>query len=275
MPDNTDKYEHSTSLIDSFLVTYPEYKIHLDEQYHIYPVECETVGEMIQIYNDFIAFFEVNNTEDPIVEANIQDIYDLIMWTKTDPLEERLIQELDIKTESMTLKERRNYYNYLKKNLGAGDINERVDQFIHDEFDGFNEIEHDSFLLKTIHSGLEMLRRHCKREYKYWKNVEDGTDEFASEQIISDTAVKKVILLYELGFIDHLNDRYELENNYYRIGQIMEPLIGEKGGTITKVIRALYTTGRDKNNPKNNPDNITWLQNTMTHLKLKVQEINK
>jgi hypothetical protein len=55
----------------------------------------------------------------------------------------------------------------------------------------------------------------------------------------------------------------------------MEPLIGEKGGTITKVIRALYTTGRDKNNPKNNPDNITWLQNTMTHLKLKVQEINK
>jgi len=44
-------------LLNSFLAKYPEYKVHLDDQYHVYPDACNSVGEMIRAYDRMKEFF--------------------------------------------------------------------------------------------------------------------------------------------------------------------------------------------------------------------------
>jgi hypothetical protein len=262
-------YKRDEALIDSFLKVYPEYKVHLDEQYHVYPIEVDTVGEMIQVYDRMKQFFAGNHIEEPIVKANIQDVYDLILWSKSDQLKDELLEELDTKIEDLNERERLNYFHFLRKNLGSGKLNDEVDQFVFTEFESFNRIKRDSFLFQTLWEGISMLRAHCKKELKYLRGIEGGTEAIPIAQGVKPG--QKLLLLIELGVIDHFKSTYDLNPNYGRMGRILEPLINVNIDTIRKGLSAFYTGNDPRNDPRTD-ENQQWLTDTMANLKLKVRD---
>lgn len=97
--------ERSKALIDSFLKIYPQYLCYLDDTYHVYPIRCEYVKDMVEVFESLKAFFSKDQLQDPVVKANVQSVSDLILSRKLDQMKKDLLEEIDRKTEGLNVRE--------------------------------------------------------------------------------------------------------------------------------------------------------------------------
>lgn len=75
---------------------------------------------------------------------------------------------------------------------------------------------------------------------------------------------QKVMLLYELGIFDYLQEKHKLDNET-KLAQIIESFSGIKQDTIRQTYRAIIgTSTREANNPYNSVKNNTFLNNAFS-----------
>ncbi len=97
------------------------------------------------------------------------------------------------------------------------------------------------------------------------------TDTLKEQDLASVTPQQenqKVMLLYELGIIDFLKERYQLDNET-KLAQIIESFSGIKQDTIRQTYRAIKgTSNREGNNPYNSTKNEAFIVNAFNQLGL-------
>jgi len=83
---------------------------------------------------------------------------------------------------------------------------------------------------------------------------------------------RKIMLLNELGIIDHLNNHYNLDGNYTKIGKILKKVItvDVTADTLRTYIEAIKKPSEKnkQNDPYNGPGNKIWLESELVELKL-------
>ncbi|MBN2155278.1 MAG: hypothetical protein JW776_04495 [Candidatus Lokiarchaeota archaeon] len=230
-----------------------------------------------EIHETMFNSFSIEALQDPDTMQQLQMIDDEIVKRKTTRVFRGIVEEIENKTEDLNVNEIRNYFLKLLTELENSE-KEDLEMFLHNEFEAIRKLdsEIDRSKYNAYLNIIEKLKIYSRKLHGYWKEyAREYEGSTGSLQTIPNSIAQKLMLVYELGIIDHLNERYQLDNNFSRIANILAVVIDSKSETIRKTISALQTGSDPKNNPVHNEDNLTWLGSIMGGLKLKLQKINK
>lgn len=140
--------------------------------------------------------------------------------------------------------------------------------FIKEEFD-FERIQ------KTFEFKNFVNNEIAFRKFEFIQDELSKLDEDVdsnSVHLTTNKITEKILLIYEFGIIDFLDERYNLKGNYNKIANMLALIIDEKPGTIKSYISSLKQPISNKNNPLTESNKIAII-NILNSLKLPIRKL--
>lgn len=124
------------------------------------------------------------------------------------------------------------------------------------------EIDYEDFKL-YVKKITDLIKERASDDKEIIEKVKD----FDIEEL--DTIGKKIIMMNELGVLDFLIEKFDLEENNNKLSNIIHSFTGLGVSSINSTINPIYNTSNiQKNNPYNNIKNLAKIKAKMLELHL-------
>jgi hypothetical protein len=130
------------------------------------------------------------------------------------------------------------------------------------------DFQDSGFTAPDMAEYTDLLLEELTSDYDFEVDVSEANVPIMDEEELSTLGLK-IMMLKELGVIDFLKEKYELDNNNFKLSKIIHSFTGLDAQKINSIIHPIFSEySAQKNNPYNNQKNLPKIKGLMQQLML-------